>query len=351
MKTSFISNVSIQSSMRSTINQVQSEIVKAQKEVVTGKLANIGEELGGITGRALNLHRDFDRMHNIRDTNSVVNQRLSASQAAMTTMSQSAQAALESLIGLSGASEATQLAIAVQTMTNAMDGFIDAANSSVNGEYLFSGINTDVKPVNDYHGAGGSAAKATFDAAFLGFFGFSQTNPLAAGITPTAMDNFLTGTIEPMFSGAQWNTDWSNATDEKMSSRISRNEVVNSSTTANEPGMRNMALGAMVAIELVNSPITRQVRQHVVEKAVNYLGQAISGVDFERGQMGLSQARVKTANESIAVQLTIIETNLNDMEGINVYEASTKMTSLMTQIEISYNLTARISQLSLVNQL
>ncbi len=351
MKTSFISAITIQTAMRSSISEVQSELMRSQKEVVTGKLANIGETLGGITARSLNLHRDFDMLHNLQNTNAIVDQRLSASQAAMTTMASNAQTGLNAVIALSGATDANQLAIAVQTMRNSLDAFTDAANSSMNGEYLFAGINSDVKPLNDYQNPAGSLAKTSFDTAFSTYFGFTQSDPLAGNITTTQMDDFLTTVVEPMFSGPQWNTDWSNASDTKMSSRISRNEVVDSSTTANEAGIRNMALGATVFIELINSPINQDVRQLLTKKTVNYLGQAISGVDFERGQVGLSQQRVKQADVSIAAQINIVETNINKMEGVDVYEASTRMTSLMTQMEISYNLTARISQLSLVNQL
>ena len=40
-----------------------------------------------------------------------------------------------------------------------------AVNTSFNGEFLFSGINTDVKPVADYNDPAVSAAKTTFDTA------------------------------------------------------------------------------------------------------------------------------------------------------------------------------------------
>jgi flagellar hook-associated protein 3 FlgL len=56
-------------------------------------------------------------------------------------------------------------------------------NTSQNGEYLFAGINTDVKPLNDFD-APGSTARAAFDTAFRRRFGFAdRPTPLAAGIT------------------------------------------------------------------------------------------------------------------------------------------------------------------------
>lgn len=351
MKTSFISNLTVQTAMRSSVAEVQAELIKSQKEVTTGRHANLGEELGGITARNLNLHRDFDMLSNLKNTNAVVTQRLSSSQEALKTMSAAAQSGMESVIALSGSNDATQLAIAKQKLSDVLDNFTDMANSAMNGEYLFAGINTDVRPLADYKDPAGSVAKASFDAAFLGYFGFTQSDPLAAGITTAQMDDFLTNTVEPMYTGVQWNTDWSTATDQAMVSRISKNEVVESSTTVNTNGMRMMAMASVIGIELIDAPVSREVRQMLMERTITNYGAAISGIDYERSQLGLSEARVKKADTSIDVQIQIVETNINSMEGIDVYEASSKMTSLMTQMEISYNLTARITQLSLVNQL
>ena len=100
MKTSFISNLSVQSAMRSTINQVQSELIQSQKEVVTGQLYNIGETLGGTTTRALDLRRERDMMDNLMATNSVVTQRLSSSQMALETISNAGQTALNTAMAL-----------------------------------------------------------------------------------------------------------------------------------------------------------------------------------------------------------------------------------------------------------
>ena len=100
MKTSFISNLAVQSAMRSTINQVQNELIQSQKEVVTGQLYNIGETLGGTTTRALDLRRERDMMDNLMATNSVVTQRLSSSQMALETISDAGQTALNTYVAL-----------------------------------------------------------------------------------------------------------------------------------------------------------------------------------------------------------------------------------------------------------
>lgn len=349
MKTSFISNLSVQSAMRSTINQVQTELIQAQREVVSGQHYNIGETLGGTTTRALDLRRERDMMTNLMATNSVVTQRLSSSQMALETISGAAQTALNTYVALAGSTDSTQLSTAVQTMTSVVDQFVDAANTSVNGEYVFAGINTDVKPVGDYI-SDETGARTAFTTAFTSFFGFNNDDPQVEFITPAQMQDFFDIVVEPMFfTGPEWSTTWSTASDTPMTSRISRTEVVQSSVSINQEGFRQLAMGAVIGIELLNLPISSDTRAVVSNTAIEFMGKAIYGIDSQRGLLGLSENRVTMADEVLKAQIDIVKLNLDDLEGVDVYEASTKITALSNQMEISYNLTARISELSLVN--
>jgi flagellar hook-associated protein 3 FlgL len=355
MKTSFISNLAVTNSMRQSVNQVQNELVDAQREVVTGRYNNLGEVLGGTTSRSLNLHRDVSMMNNILTTNSVVTQRLSSAQMAMQTISDAGQTGLNTLVALAGSTDKTQLSTAVQTLSDVLDQFTDAANTSVNGEYVLAGINTDDKPMGSYL-SDDTGAKTAFDTAFQGYFGFSQSDPAAAGIDPTQMQDFITNTVEPMFldptaSNYAWSTNWSSASDTPMTSRISKAEVVQTSTSVNAQGFKYLAMGAVVGMELMNLPVSSDTRAVVTNAAINYMGQAINGVDQERTELGLSENRVSMANETLQAQVNIVKLNLDDLEGVDVYDASTRITALTNQMEISYNLTARLSQLSLVNEL
>ena len=355
MKTSFISNLAVTNSMRQSINQVQNELTDSQREVVTGRYNNIGEVLGGTTSRSLNLHRDVNMMDNLLATNSVVTQRLSSAQMAMETISNAGQTALNTLVALAGSQDKTQLNTAAQTITDVLDQFTDAANTSVNGEYVLSGINTDAKPIAKYMDDE-NGAKTVFRNAFASFFGFAIDDPQAANINATDMQSFLSTVVEPMFLDPTspeyaWDTAWSQASGEPMTSRISKAEVVQTSTSVNSDGFRYLAMGAVIATELLPIPIQGDTRSTISNAAIGYMGKAINGVDEQRTQLGLSENRVSMANETLQAQVDIVKLNLDDLEGVDVYEASTRITALTNQMEISYNLTARLSQLSLVNEL
>lgn len=353
MSTANISNLSIQTSMRLTIRQAQNELIKAQQEVTTGIYADIGAEIGGATSTVVDLTRDSLRLQSIKSTNAIATQRLEASQEALDQMAQAGDDMNEALIALSGTANTGNLETAIQAITSALDTFTSMANTSLGGEYLFSGINSDVQPLEPYSDT--SAAKVAFDAEFLSYFGFPQTDAQTANITASgaapSMEDFITNVVEPMYSGADWTTDWSSATDEVMTSRISQTETVETSSSVNSKGMRYFALASVVAKELLALDLSDNSRAMVTKKAIEYTGIATTGINSTRTMLGLSENRIEKANESLQVQIDIIDTTLTSKIEVDAYEASTRVNNLLSLVEASYTLTAKIQALSLVNYL
>jgi flagellar hook-associated protein 3 FlgL len=178
------------------------------------------------------------------------------------------------------------------------------------------------------------------------------------------MNDFM-GKIEAKFAGTDpvtspphpvdvdgqdfWTTFGSDASDVNMTSRISQTEVVESSTNANSKGMRYFALTSITAIEFLNDDMPANVRETVATKSISNIKTAIDGINQQRSKLGLSEGRVSQANDALKAQQSIIETHLIDLEGIDTYEAKTRIDLLKSQIEIAYNLTARLQEMSLVN--
>lgn len=350
MKASFISNMSLQNAMRLTVAKAQGEMLKLQEETVTGRHADVGAVLGAKTARTLNLHRDLQRMESLKSTNALTTQRLAASQEALGQISEAGNSAMKVLIALSGMTSGDQLTLARDNIGDALSSLTAAANLSFSGEYLFAGINSDVMPLKDYLATPPvSAGRQAFQDA-LDAFMLAEGYTSADQITPDKMETFIAG-LETSFMGADWNTNWSSASNENMQSRISTSETVQSSTNANTAGIRKMALGLVIGYELLTLGVSDQTRKVVTDSAIDYMGQAISGVDAERSKLGISQARVKQANTSLDAQITILSTSIKDMESIDTYEAATRVTTLKSQLSLAYTLTSQIQNLSLLNYL
>ncbi len=99
--------------------------------------------------------------------------------------------------------------VAVTDAKEKLASFISDLNTAQNGAYIFSGINTDVKPVKSYVTTPASAAQTAVAAAFAADFGMAQGAPGSEAITGAQMTAFLDGNYDALFNATNWSTTWS----------------------------------------------------------------------------------------------------------------------------------------------
>lgn len=347
MKVSFVSSSAVSDAMRSSLLRMQADLVKGQKEVSTQRVADVGLALGGQTGRTVSLARDVERFETIKDANALVSERLKTSQNSLSQISELASTLLSTLTASS--SGGTSPAALRKDAEGTLSALTSILNTSLNGEFIFAGVNTDVQPMTVY--GAGSPAKTAFDAGFLAHFGFAATDPAAQNITAADMQSFMDTVVEPQFLGAGWQANWSSATDQSITSRIALNETAQTSVSGNTDGVRKLAMAATMITEILSGNVGQGGRDAMMTRAIALAGAAISDLADTSAQTGLVEQRVKAAGERLDMQIDIFKQGISDLEGIDPYEASTRVTALLDQIEVSYALTARIQQLSLVRYL
>jgi flagellar hook-associated protein 3 FlgL len=344
MKTNFVSTNNLSQSLRYSLMRMQSELVSSQKEASTARVADLGLALGARTSQSVSMNRDLERLGGIIDQNGLIGSRLTATQNALKQASERAQTFLSTLTaGVGGNANAT---VTRSDAKGTLDALTSILNTSVNGEQIFAGINTDVKPVASY--SAGSPPKVAFDTGFQTFFGFAQTDPAAANITAAQMDSFISTVIEPQFLGAGWQANWSSASDDLITSRIALNETMQTSVNANVDGIRKLTMAATTVFDLFSSEtMSVAAKSALLDKAVEMVGDAIADLAVLQSETGLIQQRVTKATERMEMQVDVFERAIGNLEGVDPYEAATRVSTLRDAIETSFTLTARLQQLSL----
>ncbi|MEI1252104.1 flagellar hook-associated family protein [Rhizobium aouanii] len=348
MKSSFISSSAIQNAMRLTIRQAQNQMTKATMEATTGVYADIGVSLGGNAARSVDFSREVDRIASIKSSNSLVTARMESSQLGLSKMKDVGDGLVSKLTALQGSHDPGSITVAIQSATSALSTMMDTANTMVNGEYLFSGINTDVQPLTDQT----TATSATIVTALNTYA--TGLGKSVSDLTGAEMETFITTEVEPLFDETAWTdptTGWSQASSQNMTSRISNSEVIESSTNANSEGMRYFALASVMTSALLGQGLSSDAMSTVSKQAISYTTKATSGLVTQASQLGLSQERVKKSNDALDAQSNIIKNKLVDLQGVDPYEASTLVKTLETQLETAYTIVSKIQQLSLVNYL
>jgi flagellar hook-associated protein 3 FlgL len=344
---SFVSTASLSDETRLSIARMQASLVKAQKELATGRHADVGVTLGASAGVTVSMRQDLEQIQTIKDTNNIVLTRMQGSQAALQTISKKAQDFLSALTGAQ--STASLPDTLVQQAQDGLQTLQGQLNSSLDGQYLFSGINSDVQPMDDYFSDPPSAAAQSVTNAFVAKFGISPTDPAVSSISASDMQSFLDNEFSDLFSDANWAANWSAASDKPVTNRISRTEIAQTSVTANDPSFRKLSEAYAMISGLGFSNLNESTRQVVVQKAMQLAGDSTGELTQVQSFLGVTQKRITDTNDQIDLQVDFLNQSIDNLESVDPTEIATQISNLTTQLEAAYTLTNRLNNLSLMD--
>jgi len=344
MALSSISTATLSSVMSSSVNSLQVQLAQAQVELSTGKAADLGLSLGSSMGQNLSLQNQQTFLNALTATNNLAATRLDTTQTTLSTLQATAQDFLSSLIQNAGSN--TTSAELAQGATSNLKAFIGALNTTYNGSYLFAGTNTTQKPITDFF-ADSSPNSQSVQAAITAAFG---ATPDYSTISSTDMSAFL-DSFDSLFAGASWTSDWSSASDATQTTTIAASYKENTSVSANEEAFQKLAEAYTIVSQLSHAGLSDATYKVVVNKAQSLISTAIGNLTNVQASVGTVQAAIKSSNNQMSAQLSILKTQVGNMEGIDPYSVATRISNLQTQIETAYSLTSQLRSLSLVNYL
>jgi flagellar hook-associated protein 3 FlgL len=339
VSTQYLSNL-----MSLGVSQAQSQLASADTESSTGQYADLGLQLGDQSGYELSLKNQNNLLQTLTNSNSIVTTNLSATQSALTAITTSAQTALQDLTEWSP--ESGTASTIQQLGVSSLQSLIASTNTTSNGQYIFGGINSSVAPMADYFSTS-STAQSAIQQAFTTTFGVSPSSSGAASISSSALQTFLNGTFSGLFQGSSWSANWSSASSVNTSSDIAPGQTIETSTNANQPGFQQLAEAYAMLNEFAGSSLSQSAQQVVASTASSLISSALSSLTQTQAVVGTAQAQITDANTSLSSQMTILQTQIGNLDNVNSYQVATEVNSLTTQLQTAYELTAQLQQLSL----
>ena len=345
MKTTFISTNAIGSSVRTSIARSQQQLTVAQKELSSGVHNDIGLEVKGGYASLVHIRQERQALEALTDTNAVLSTRLEVTQTSLQSIVDGAQEFLAEVIGSAGTGG--QQVIQDQGASR-LTALSDMLNTSFDGAFLFSGANFGVRPFESYSDPPPSGPKLAIDAAFLAEFGVTQSDPAVYFISDAAMGSFLSGSYSAEFQDPAW-SNWSSASNQLSSVRVSSGETVQPSVSANEAPFRKLASVYNAAANLGTADLNEASFKALSDWLARTTAEAVEELTLVQARIGTAQGRIEDATDRLQIQIDLFDERILKVEGVDPYEASTRLTSLLTQIQTSYAATARIQQLSILN--
>ncbi|ENN90518.1 flagellar hook-associated family protein [Bartonella schoenbuchensis] len=359
MRVPSVSTYVLSNARRDVIANGQSELMQASYEATTGKLYDPGLTLGRRTGRLVNIESQMSYLEGFSNTNKLTMLRMSSMQAAIHSLISSGDEAAapgaltlfnNMLVGDPGSAAPSVIQAVAQ---DSLSAFISALNTNYNGEYVFGGTNTSEQPLNFYTVGGETGPSKVVRDTFDEFLDGRKPEDL----TSEEMEEFIDGPFSSLFDEENFTQIFSNAQDGSIEKRIlSNGETVNVAASANEKGFRDAMKNMVLVAEFGDIGLSKDAQESLYSKARTSNDQtstssSTSEIIAIASRIGSAEARVKTATQRIEIQKDLLMKAKIDLIGVDSTEAVQKVQALEAMLNLSYTLTGRISQLSLVNYL
>jgi len=349
MSISSISSAYLNTALLPAVNQAQNQLATLEVESSTGQYADLGLQLGSQSGYELSLRSQDDLLQTMTSANAVTKTNLSAATSALTTLQSSAQSTAAALVTWTTGSNSTST---LQSYgQNGLQQLIALGNTTSGDTYVFGGQNTASAPLNDYYASPTSNAKSAADSAFQSYFGFSTGSAQVASITASQMQNFLSGPFAAEFQGANWTSNWSNASSVNTSAQIAPGQTVETSANTNTAGFQQLAQGYSMLSEFGNIGLTSSAAQALANTATGVLNRGSAAMTVTQASLGSVQGEITTADDQMSAQMTVLQTSLGNMDSVNAAKVATELTTLTTQLQTAYQLTSQLHSLNLAQYL
>jgi flagellar hook-associated protein 3 FlgL len=349
MKTTFVSTAIAADLSRRHIDGAQRALLSAQTELATGRHDDVALTLGHDLRRSVSLRSEVDIRTAISTQNDLSLTRLSATQDALSSLVSDAEEFVSTLLAARSSQGGPALAAARARL--GLEALANTVNATHAGTYLFAGIASDSAPLIDYNEASGSAARASITNAFQASFGILPNDPAAANLTPAQIRGFLDGQLAAVFDDPSWQSNWSVAASEPIVSRISLAGEAITSVTANDQAIRDVARALAMVAEFSASALSEDAHAALFDRAVEVSTDAIAGLRSRQGSLGQAQNAMTEATSRMRLEIDVMSSALDDLEGVDPHEAATRVNALLTDLETSYAVAARLRSLSILNYL
>ncbi|WP_372422491.1 hypothetical protein [Salinarimonas chemoclinalis] len=314
-----------------------------ERQMATGRKAETYSGFGFERRTALDLRAKLGAFESYGETITSANLRLKVMTGAVQSLekiaSDTRSAAAEPLSGIvDGTGLPQEQALARNNLAFA----IEILNTDVNGRHVFAGRSSDTRPVASYQQI------------------FADLRAAVAGIADPTDPNQIVQAVSDYFDTTNWRTPGSETTtpmpttaDARASvvARIDEEQSVAIGARADEPGFRNLlvALGSLAAAD--ETQLSQEDFAALSSRVSDLLSPSRPQPRDIAMDLGRAQATINATKERQDASASLLREALDDVELVSTEEAAVSLLNLQTRLQASFQTTAILSRLSLVNYL
>lgn len=301
---------------------LRARLEQTSVEAVTGRRENLVQHLDGQIGDALLAEKAVADLTAERDQLSLRESRLSIVQTSLSAVSDRVQSlSTRTLSELSSGNAFSRQRVFADAGV-ALDEVFSALNVRLGQRFLFAGDATSTQPFNN-------ADQLISDIRDIG----------ASAATPEAFEAALDTYFEDP------NSPWQQSIYRGTATAFDP-EAVTGGSEALTGIIRNIAVIAAAEGE---TGAFQANTDAILSRSASALGQAEANLVNLRADLGLQQSRLSQRSDALDLEETVLTEVLNGLTARDQFEAASELRQLQANLEASFLLTNRLSNLTLTN--
>ena len=320
-----ISSGLMTASLGQHISELRTQIGKTSTEATTGRYEDLTLHLSGRIGKAMLGQKALADISTDREVLNLRASRLSLIQTSLGTVQESSSGIAANMLSAIGGEHETDVGIAARDAKAALSASLSSLNARYGDRFLFAGDATSTLPFSD-------------QSALLADIELIADSATDSADFATQLDGYFTsptgGWLQNIYQG---------------STTASDPESVTADNDAIKSLIRDLAV---LAISGPDGPLASlDGYKTLVQETSLSLSSSETQITNLRADLGVYEERNAIEQKTLDTEETVLTASFNDLTARDQYEAATELQSLQTTLEASYLITARLSQLSLLNYL
>ncbi|WP_166417889.1 flagellin [Cochlodiniinecator piscidefendens] len=305
------------------------------KELSTGQVSDVGSHLKGDFSPLASIEHSLKSLTSYSYANKEASTFAASMQSALEVVQGFASETASTLITSGNAGQAATIEVAANDARQKFDSIVSTLNTSVAGRSLFAGTSTNTKPL-----ASGDTMIAELTAHVAG-------ETTAAGVASAVNDWFNSA------GGGFETSGYLGSTNNLAPLQIGPNESAELQLRADNQTLRDTLEGFALAA-LIDEGVLggNNVEQAALAQTS---GQKVLAADGKittlRADVGAVEARIENASTRNEAEKSGLELAKSDLIGVDQYDTAVQLQDAESQLEILYNITARLSRLTLADYL
>jgi flagellar hook-associated protein 3 FlgL len=324
-------------------SSLQGQIQDVQTQVATNQVSQVYSGLGSQASLDINLHDQATQISDFNDTISQLQVRASLVDSSLGIIN-AAATTVQNLSFASPQVSANRINLVSQAQS-AIDQINQRLQTQVNGRNLFGGTETQSQTMVPQSTLL-PLVKTAVQNAITTNAALVPPGNVAAAVQAAVAGVFATQSN--YYSGGPPTTP----------TQIAQGLSVDTSITGADPAFMTTLEGLYTIAALpqpVTSPTPPAINttdfDAIASSAGSVIAQGLTALQSVTEKNGNNQALMTQETTDHSATLTILQTQIDNIEQVDLAGASTKLSLLQTQLQASYSITSSLSNLSLVNYL